>query len=104
MSIYIQDVDIPSEYPICLMIWPDGKTEKYAHHVIGEIQGECKAIQVPPHGRLGDLDALAGQFTPDDLYYPTEEDRRDYDNHSISMRDAREVIEMAPTIIPADQI
>ena len=63
-----------------------------------------KAISVPPQGRLGDLDALAGQFTPDDLYYPTEEDRRDYDNHNISMRDVREVIEMAPTIIPADQI
>lgn len=102
-DILIRGMEVPEDghwgtVSIPFYIHGDGSVSDSKGHIIGS------AVHIPPHGRLGDLDALAGQFTPDDLYYPTEEDRRDYDNHSISMRDAREVIEMAPTIIPADQI
>ena len=54
-GIYIQNMGMPRKYPICLMIWPDGKTEKYAPFIMGEKQGEYVATQVPPHGKLVDV-------------------------------------------------
>ena len=103
MGLYVQGVDMPEKYPICLVVWPDGRTEKYAAAYVDSTKtGECEAVQVPPHGRLGDLDVLAWQFTPDDMYYPTEEDKCEYDSHCMSLRDVRGNIAMAQTIIPAD--
>ena len=57
MSIYIAGENLPSKYPVCLVIWPDGRTEKYAvANVDSEKTGECKAEQVPSHGNLIDAD------------------------------------------------
>lgn len=57
MSIYIEGENLPSKYPVCLVIWPDGRTEKYAvANVDSEKTGECKAEQVPSHGNLIDAD------------------------------------------------
>lgn len=63
-----------------------------------------KAIAIPDHGRLGDLDRLEKRFTPVEAYYPTEEDRRDYDNGRLMIRDIRSAIKDAPTIIPASEV
>lgn len=65
---------------------------------------DCQLVEVPPHGRLGDLDRLEKRFTPVEAYYPTEEDRRDYDNGRLMIRDIRSAIKDAPTIIPASEV
>ena len=69
----------------------------------------CPLIPVPPHGRLGDLDALAkivlNWITSQEKAYPNE------DSNALSWRlGARAMgrqiyrdIEAAPTIIPADK-
>jgi len=51
---------------------------------------KCPIIEVPDHGRLIDADAL--NFKDVDLC----------GNHYLYMNEIREVIEAAPTIIPAD--
>lgn len=100
MGLYIQGVDIPSEHPICLLIRPDGKVEQYATWgFMGEKQGECESVQVPPHGRLGDLDEL----------YASLEKWLIQNRHSMTeatrvwIRGVLEGIAAAPTIIPADR-
>lgn len=94
MGLYIQGVDIPSEHPICLLIRPDGKVEQYATWgFMGEKQGECESVEVPPHGKLGDLDALRAYV---DDYYKTH----------ISLEASALMVDLgrvAPTIIPADR-
>ena len=55
MSLYIPGLNLPpkGEKPITLMIFHDGSIWYYDDEA-----GSVKAIEVPPHGRLGDLDAL----------------------------------------------
>ncbi len=92
MGLYIQGVDIPSEHPICLLIRPDGKVEQYATWgFMGEKQGECESVQVPPHGKLGDLDE------PIDKRWDADT-RCGY----VQVVDVGDILD-APTIIPADR-
>lgn len=53
VSILIDDMKMPKS-PVLFCIHPDGK-------VFADLEGgwrEYKAVPVPPHGRLGDLDEL----------------------------------------------
>ena len=83
MSVYIPDIAPPEScdectHPTCTL-WqnrePDGRHE------------DCPLIEVPPHGRLIDADALLGESQKDGAY--------DY----ISAYD----IDRAKTVIPGDR-
>lgn len=57
MSVLIKGMEMPTA-PVLLCIHPDGK-------VFADLEGgwrEYKAVPVPPHGRLGDLDALCNRL------------------------------------------
>ena len=53
MSVLIKGMEMPKK-ELILILFPDGKvaTEEY------EIGAKAKAVEVPPHGRLIDADAL----------------------------------------------
>lgn len=85
----------------CGRIDKDESVVEYARK--SERHPDCPLVELPPHGRLGDLDRLEKRFTPVEAYYPTEEDRRDYDNGRLMIRDIRSAIKDAPTIIPASE-
>lgn len=99
MSIYISGVDMPKGCgAVTLKVWPDGEVE-----IIDE-DGEwktTKAVPVPPHGRLGDLDALFNTMLEErdriaDSYGKNDEYVRCLEKYSMSM------VSSAPTIIPAE--
>lgn len=86
MSVLI-NMEMPTS-PVLFCIHPDGK-------VFADLEGgwrEYKAIPVPPHGRLGDLDALL-EWANADLRFG------DPDFHA-GLWHTISAIEDAPTIIP----
>lgn len=97
MSVLIKGIDMPTEYGICIEIFPDGRvTYEYCHPVI------ATAIPVPPHGDLKDADALINALQ--ELF-----DRRNKDAEytgfrgaAVSWNDVICYIKDAPTIIPTE--
>lgn len=61
MGVYLHNMEMPKGTNMMLLISPDGDVWE-----MGDLLGDdkhldgVKAVPVPPHGRLGDLDALAG--------------------------------------------
>lgn len=102
MSLYIKGIDMPSGEgnKLVLQIFPTG--EVYDGHGIRlGIREWSEAIQVPPHGRLGDMDEV-------DRKLFEEQCRTSYsDVYGIGISDglslAREEIETAQVIIRADE-
>ena len=96
MSILIKGMEMPKscgEYKLCLYVFSDGTAKVEGEYYLFE--GEpFDAVPVPPHGRLGDLDAALKKLNriclPDDLSYTI--------GHDI----AKQFLKDAPTIIPAD--
>lgn len=59
-GIYIPGMEMPTgDNNITLFLYPDGKVVVCG--MLGPL-GHYEAIPVPPHGRLGDLDALYEKF------------------------------------------
>ena len=88
MSILIKGMEMPKKYPVTVTIFPDGIS------VVKTISGRrftATAVPVPPHGRLGDLDALLKKCE----FVCTDDDE---DTRAVRYS----IIEDAPTIIPAD--
>ena len=60
----------------------------------------CPLIEVPPHGRLGDLDKLEKMFADiDSAPYSCFDGEEPF----YSAEDAVHIIRLAPTIIPAEE-
>lgn len=57
MGIYLPNMEMPKNGEM-LVIFPDG-TSYVCFNGMRERLAQTKAVPVPPHGRLGDLDALA---------------------------------------------
>lgn len=94
MSILIKELHLPTErlYPLHLTIYSDGSV--FCGHGIGKRSYE--AVEVPvPHGRLGDLDALAQLFK--------EKATEHGGIGGIMVAMAAGCIDAAPTIIPAEE-
>ena len=94
MSILIKGMDIPTS-PVLFCIHPDGK-------VFADLEGgwrEYKAVPVPPHGRLGDLDALVKRLESEKAA-AKQIDNYDY-WYALSV--AVDFALAAPTIIPAEE-
>ena len=89
MSILIKGMEMPTS-PVLFCIYPDGK-------VFADLEGnwrEYKAVPVPPHGRLGDLDALKVSlvFAEETAKWAVP-----------ALRAVLMVIDEMPTIIPASE-
>lgn len=103
MGIYIPGMELPPDVEGCeiiIRIQPDGTVLN-----AGKIHLGMKATELPPHGRLGDLDALTT-----DIQEMIESFDRDFPFLNFNsrymmekgMRMAIVRIEGADTIIPAD--
>ncbi len=91
MGVYVKDMQMPTGHEV-VYIFSDG-TVKKAFLGTREALETSKAIPVPDHGRLGDLEALA------------EDVEIFADENAIGKIEKEELLEMvryAPTIIPAD--
>lgn len=87
MSILIEGMEMPKDRPQLLWIYPNGKALTVQSDV--DPWKELQAVHIPPHGRLGDLDALKDKWTHKDL---------DLFSQGWSwLRD----LNQAPTVIPA---
>ena len=98
MSIYISGIEMPSHGSITLTIRADGFVQQQKEKPDYEPPNIGEAIEVPSHGRLGDLDELRKEAVrrsekagPYDSWYNCID-------RVISAFD----IECAPTIIPAE--
>lgn len=99
MGIYLPNMEMPKEDSwITVRIYPDGTC------AVPNWQGDCtlikgtKAVTVPPHGRLGDLDRLEQMFVDiDNAPYSGFDGTEPF----YSAEDAALIIRLAPTIIPA---
>lgn len=60
----------------------------------------CPLVEVPPHGRLGDLDKLEKMFADiDSAPYSCFDGAEPF----YSAEDAAQIIRLAPTVIPAEE-
>lgn len=96
MGVYIKNMEMPkscmeckltdSEYCTCVAVnfWED---EYYVGKFTHNRAPWCPLVPVPPHGRLGDLDALMARL---EKYHPPLD---------IAMRELAD----APTIVPAEE-
>ena len=110
MSIYIRGLSLPpeGEKRLVLFIGPDGVVDVYRSVVeatphLESIVCETDAIEVPPHGRLIDADAMAAKDDAD--YEDAMECIADVSSRSIVCQlhyGVQKMIAEADTIIPAD--
>lgn len=91
-DLLIRGIGMPTEKPIAVVIHPDG-TAYCAEMLAGvctEYLNDCVAIPVPPHGRLIDADALIADIRANSESYFAD----DF---------AHEWVDVAPTVIPAEE-
>ena len=103
-DLLIRGIGMPTEKPIAVVIHPDG-TAYCAEMLAGvctEYLNDCVAIPVPPHGRLGDLDALAQQIEHDRFHH-THTDGLAARHHVAEYGHFLTAISYAPTVIPASK-
>lgn len=78
MSIYISNMEMPTKGYRLILVNADGTVQTTS--------GETTAVPVPPHGRLGDLDAVEAKI-------------REKTNEQFCVN----IIHATPTIIPAEE-
>lgn len=105
MSILIKGMEMPKEMRT-LTIFPNGYVAVY--NSFDTFVSETKAIQIPPHGRLIDADALDDAFT--DLRWENGDYKSgalihwgDRPHWCLTGSEVENLINAAPTIIPADK-
>ena len=106
MSVYISGMELPKPGQIVL-VEIDENGDVFAAYDGGRTKlADYKAVPVPPHGRLGDLDAV------EELVIKRKYDCAGASAHgaiselhkSWGLHEAELMIEAAPTIIPADEV
>lgn len=101
MSVYIPGMEMPEDGFITITVTSDGRVVGNSKKENGKFEyldneDIAKAVPVPPHGRLGDLDALKARAT-----------KRLYASNHGSMAEAYyaaliDLIDAEPAVIPAD--
>lgn len=101
MSVYIPGMEMPEDGFITITVTSDGRVVGNSKKESGKFEyldneDIAKAVPVPPHGRLGDLDALKARAT-----------KRLYASNHGSMAEAYcaaliDLIDAEPAVIPAD--
>ena len=106
MSIYIPNLELRKDSVIRLALWGDGTFCA----VIDDVPiAQGKAIEVPPHGRLIDADALADDLLCDvdlcekALCELVGQERKDVQDEKDTKQNCVYWIQNAPTIIEADK-
>ena len=105
MGIYVHGMKMP-QFGGCIVITSDGVARKYLKGDVAihydAIQDKASAAELPPHGRLGDLDALfLAMFKCQDGSIIGDYDIDGWP-HEARYADIKRFIRQAPTIIPAD--
>lgn len=108
MSIYIKGMEMPKNCYSCDFGKFHSDGGQYCGRHMRSVNSGlsrpdwCPLVPVPPHGRLGDLDALYRKMFvgPDGQVYPNH----DVDNwpHTMNFKEIKRFILAAPTIIQAD--
>ena len=96
MSLLIKNVEMPTDHPLWIVVHPDGTVEANevsASRPVGWQTLRDAAAPVPPHGRLGDLEALA-----EDVEIFADENAIG----KIEKEELLEIVKYFPTIIPSD--
>ena len=96
MSIIIKDMEIPegTQTKVVVLL---GKTAR----VNGK---DYPVISIPPHGRLGDLDALQKEFEEDANFYDeVHGEPSEFDRQRTEIQYTIERIKNAPTIIEVER-
>ena len=86
MGVYIENMEMPTTYPLTVTIYPDGQV---LSETVG-VKDVGTAVTVPPHGRLIDADALMMDIRKNSVSYFAD----DF---------AHEWVDPQPTIIPAEE-
>ena len=106
MSVYISGMELPKPGQIVL-VEIDENGDVFAAYDGGRTKlADYKAVNVPPHGRMGDLDAV------EELVIKRKYDCAGASAHgaiselhkSWGLHEAELMIEAAPTIITADEV
>lgn len=97
MSVFVRGLEMPKNCALCIFRAPG---ETWCPFTLQEVPGntipeDCPLVPVPPHGRLGDLDALAQLFK--------EKATEHGGVGGIMVAMAAGCIDAAPTIIPAEE-
>jgi hypothetical protein len=100
MGIYLPNMEMPKDIEPGLVIeFADGiDGKRYArlyHYRHGGLTEWLEAVPVPPHGRLGDLDAVERQLLK------MQQAQKGPCAHGV--RKSRAVLRDTPTIIPAEE-
>lgn len=100
-GIYIPDVSLPGEEDLWIVVSKDGSFTFNVGEGEGWQDGKQKAVPVPTHGRLGDLDKLEQMFADiDHAPYSGFDGSEPF----YSAEDAAQIIRLATTIIPAEPL
>lgn len=101
MGIYIKGLEMPTGNEcLILTIYPDGQCFEHVYNGSFGAREERKAVPVPEHGRLGDLDRLEQMFVDiDNAPYSGFDGTEPF----YSAEDAAQIIRLAPTVIPASE-
>ena len=106
MSVLIKGMKMPKNChscPMCLMRFcqaGDRELSEQKTRPNAKRPEDCPLVEVPPHGRLGDLDKLEKMFADiDSAPYSCFDGAEPF----YSAEDAAHIIKLAPTIIPAEE-
>ena len=95
MGVYVKDMKKPRSCDFCLISLPHAEELGCGFDL-----DHCPITEVPPHGRLGDLDKLEKMFADiDSAPYSCFDGAEPF----YSAEDAAHIIRLAPTIIPASE-
>lgn len=99
MGVYIKGMEMPEDgVYFCEVAVIDGVGATITFHT--EERQVFRLIEIPPHGRLGDLDRLEQMFVDiDNAPYSGFDGTEPF----YSAEDAAQIIRLAPTVIPASK-
>ena len=97
MSILINGMEMPRTHPITVEIYPDGTV---LSKTVGRRDIHGTAAPVPPHGRLGDLDALSKALRDEALQHTII---GDLNRMALGAGEVIDRLNNATTIIPAEE-
>lgn len=97
MGLYIPGLELPVTGNISITIFADGLvSSRYTGNVFPD-----RAVSIPLHGRIGDLDALMNQVA--DKYFEHERKGELVFAAAEIKQDICDLITAAPSIIPAEE-
>ena len=100
MSVLVKGMEMPKNGWKYIMLTSDGKAYRFEEFTAGNTVTRYEAVEVPPHGRLGDLDKLEQMFVDiDNAPYSGFDGEEPF----YSAEDAALIIRLNPTVIPADK-